>query len=116
MGTTERSFTTANDPHVEHPGHPALVSMWIRSGSLAASSTPRMVTAGKPTSSSHVPAGSVSTGALQVRVAEEPFDSGSPYYSGRSLSAHLGTTNDMRKIGVILRPWHRKLMTWPSVT
>jgi hypothetical protein len=28
-----------------------------------------MVTTGKPTSSSHVPAGSVSTGALQVRVA-----------------------------------------------
>jgi len=36
--------------------------------------------------------------------------------TGRSLSAHLGTTNDASQIGGALRPWHRKLMTRPSVT
>ena len=29
-----------------------------------------------------------------------------PCYSGRSLSAHLATTNDTSQIGGILRPWH----------
>ena len=36
-------------------------------------------------------------------------------YERLSLGARLGTTSDTSKIGQILRLWHRKLMTWPSV-
>ena len=60
-----RSFATATTPQV---GHPA-VCRESRCGSAQAtpssSSTPSTSTSGKPTSSSHMRVGSVSTGALQ---------------------------------------------------
>ena len=64
--TSGRSFTEANDPQVGQPTRTNLVSTRICSGRPGCSSMPSTFTSGKPTSSSHMRVGSVSTGAGRV--------------------------------------------------
>ena len=62
-----RTVTRASTPHSEHPGRRVRVSTWMDNGAPTSSSRPSTVTSGKPTSSSHMRVGSVTTGVLSLR-------------------------------------------------
>ena len=62
------------------------------------------------------PTASTVSGKTEDKASKQTAAGSHRRYARVSLSATLGTTNDARKIGVILRPWQLKLMTWPSVT
>lgn len=76
--TRSRSFALPEAPHPEQLGRSRRVSTCTRTGWPGWSSTARMFTSGKPTRSSHMRVGLVSTGGLGASVGVGTADSSGP--------------------------------------
>ena len=70
--TSGRSFTSATVPQPRHIGRGRRDSTWIRNGRAGSSTTPSTFTSGRPTSSSHMRVGLISTGALRIVRRQNP--------------------------------------------